>query len=212
MRRQLLVISAALAACALPCAAQERPSSGAYIAPMVVGVRTDDDRAVDDEAAAALATGFAAHTPVEFRDQLFRGRFDGVRGDDLTLDAAGINALRVFRRMARVSPFCSPAWVHNATIATRRVVDRRLWGCWRRIAHDVAQLQRDGRALLLRLDARARYDDADRRPPPRLPARARLAILIRLGIVGARTGSRFHRASPAAARSRRRGRGSRRRP
>ena len=103
MRTQLLVISA-LAACALPCAAQETPSSGVDIAP-TVGVRTDDDRAVDDEAAFTLATGFEANPEWSFELNLFRGRFDGAGGDDLELDAAGINALRVFRRATRVAPF-----------------------------------------------------------------------------------------------------------
>src|SRR5690606_34771658 len=108
----LLLAAGTLGVQVTPCAAQDapataidRPSPGFYIAPIVHAVRTDDDRAVDDDAAFTLATGYALHPDWSLELNLFRGRFDGEQGNDLTMNAIGINALRVFRREAVLAPY-----------------------------------------------------------------------------------------------------------
>ena len=103
-RSRLLLIPCALAAVGSPCAAQE-PSSGFYVAPLVQGTHLDEERNVSDSAAFSFAAGFEANPRWNFELDLFRGRFDGAAGDELTMESAGANALRVFRRSARVAPY-----------------------------------------------------------------------------------------------------------
>lgn len=89
----LLVLG--LAVLAAPCYGQEQPHEAKfYVAPLVSFVKSDSDRAIDDDAAFGIAAGFAARRNWNLELNLFRGRFDGANGDDLTLDAAGVNALR----------------------------------------------------------------------------------------------------------------------
>jgi OmpA-OmpF porin, OOP family len=161
-RLPLRIAVGALLALALPCAADEaRPSSGFYIAPMVNATRLANERAVDDAGAFTLATGFEVHPHWNIELNLFRGRFDSATGDDLTMDAAGLNALRVFRREARVAPYLLLGF--GAQRKERNVSDSSTDPYADGALGLLTTLHRssDGRALFLRADARARYDDTD---------------------------------------------------
>lgn len=143
------------------CLAHETPSSGFYVAPQLNAVGLDEGRAVDDETAFTLATGYELHPNWNLELNLFRGRLEGAAGDDLTLEAAGINALRVFRRDSRVAPYLLLGFgaQHEdrvfAEASTAAYVDAGAgWLTRLRRSAD------DGRALLLRLEVRARYGDA----------------------------------------------------
>jgi OOP family OmpA-OmpF porin len=159
-----LLVAAGALALAVPCAAQQAQGSGFYVAPIVEAVLADDDRAVDDAAAFTFAAGFQVNTQWNIELSLFRGRFDGVGGDDLEMDAAGVNALRVFRRDARVAPYLLAG-------LGAQYKDREFGGSATDAYADagaglLAALRRSedgGRALYLRLDARARYDDGGSR-------------------------------------------------
>lgn len=156
-----LVVAGALVAIALPCAAETGPrGSGFYVAPLVNAVHTDADRAVDDAAAFTFAAGFQANTRWNIELNLFRGRFDGVGGNDLELDAAGINALRVFRRDARVAPYLLVglgAQYKDRTLGESSTDPYADAGAGLLAA--VHKSEDNGQALFLRADARARYDD-----------------------------------------------------
>jgi OOP family OmpA-OmpF porin len=166
MRLKLVIMACSLATQMLPCVVQaEERSSGFYVAPMVTAVHADEDRAVDDDAAFTFAAGWQASRKWNVELNLFRGRFDGAGGDDLDVDAAGLNALRVFRRDARVAPY-----LLFGLGAQRN--DSRLGGSDTGPYADagaglLATLRKspDGaRALFLRLDARARYNDVEGSP------------------------------------------------
>lgn len=174
--RMRWILTGVLAAYGLPCVAQiEAPSSGFHVAPIINAVRTDSDRSVDDNAAFTLALGAEVHPRWNVELSLFRGRFDGVGGDDLVMDAAGLNALRVFRRDARVAPY-----VLVGLGAQRK--DREVSTTSTDLYEDLgagllARLRRAedaGRALFLRLDARARHDETD--------GRSRVDYLFGLGL------------------------------
>ena len=156
---RLILTSCALAALGTPCAAQE-PSSGFYVAPLVRGLQLDEERNVSDSAAFGFAAGFEANRRWNFELDLFRGRFDGATGDDLTIDSAGVNALRVFRRSARVAPYllfglgAQRKDIELSGSSTDGYADAGAG-----LLTTLRKSADDGRALFLRLDARARYDD-----------------------------------------------------
>src|SRR5918999_958026 len=164
MRIESVAAAVALALYSIPCLGQvEQRSSGPYVAPLVNAVRTDSDRRVDDAPAFTLAAGFEAHRNWNLESNFFRGRFDAAGGRDLTIDALGINALRVFRRDARVAPFLLVGLGAQRKEQTSIGKSTDAYGdagaglltTWRRS-------ERDGSALFVRVDARARYDDASR--------------------------------------------------
>jgi len=166
---RLLLAVGALGAQVAPCAAQDtqashsgQPGPGFYIAPMVQAVRTDSDRAVDDDPTFTLAAGYALHPNWNIELNLFRGRFDGEQGNDLTMNALGVNALRVFRREAVLSPYLL---VGLGAQEKDRTLDGSSTNAYADAGAGLLTTFRrskdDGRALSLRLDARARYDDAD---------------------------------------------------
>ena len=193
-RLPLRIAISALIALALPCTAEEaQPSSGFYVAPMLNGTRLDDDRAVDDAAAFTFAAGFEVHPDWNIELNLFRGRFDSSIGDDLTMDAAGLNALRVFRRETRLAPYLLVG------LGAQRK-ERNLSGSQTDPYADaglgllgaIHRSNEDGRALFLRLDARARYDDTN--------AGSRVDYLFGLGLQYAfGSGSRPASVQPPAA-------------
>ena len=86
-----------------------------YITPGVYGLWTDDERAVDDDYGASLAIGKAIseHWNLELDGR--RSEHEGVAGDDLVLNSAGLNALLVFYRDSRISPFLllGAGWQEN---------------------------------------------------------------------------------------------------
>lgn len=158
-----IAVTAAIAACAGPCGAQEKsPASGWYVAPMIQGVRTDADRKVGDNAAFTLAVGAEVDPAWNLELNLFRGRFDGDSGDDLDLDAAGLDILRVFRRDARLAPYLLAGLgaqrnhrnFSDSETNLYEEVGLGILGTLRRSATN-------GSALFLRADARARHDDTD---------------------------------------------------
>ena len=117
--------------------------SGFYGAPLVQGTHLDEERNVSDSAASGFAAGFEANPRWNFELALFRGRFDGAAGDDLTMDSAGVNALRVFGAAARVAPYTT-VWIGRATQRHELsgLLDR--WICRRGsgISDDAAQIRR----------------------------------------------------------------------
>jgi OmpA-OmpF porin, OOP family len=166
MRIRSVIVAGALAMHAMPGVAQEvARGSGFYVAPIVNAVFTDNDRAVDDEAAFTFAAGLEAHRNWNFELNLFRGSFNSDTGNDLDLDAAGVNALRVFRRDARVAPYLLLG------LGAQRS-DRQISGSSTDAYADAGagllmtlrKSRDDGRALLLRFDARARHEDSDGNP------------------------------------------------
>lgn len=166
MRIRSAIVAVALAAPAVHCIAQEEaPSSGFYVTPQVNWVLTGDERGVDDETAFTFAAGLQANRRWNLELNLFRGHFDSEAGNDLDLDAAGINALRVFRRDSRVAPYLLLG------LGAQRS-DREIGGSSTDAYADagaglLTTLRRsavDGRALFLRFDARARYEDSQGNP------------------------------------------------
>lgn len=159
-----LVTTAVLATSATPSTAEQtQPSSGFYLAPIVHAVRTDDDRVVDDDGAFTFAAGAEIHPSWNLELNLFRGRFDNPLGDDLTMDSAGLNLLRVFRRETRFAPYlligvgAQSKDRESSSAATNAYADGGLG-----VLAAIHRSNQDGRALFLRVDGRARYDDADR--------------------------------------------------
>ncbi len=163
MRIGLVAVVGVLSMHAMPCVAQAQvPSSGVYIAPTVNAVRTDNDRGVDDHAAFSLAVGAEVHPQWNVELNLFRGRFDAADRDDLTMDAAGVDVLRVFRRNARIAPYLLLGL--GAQRKDRRMSETSTDPYVDAGAGLLATFLRsedDGRAVSLRLDARARHDDMD---------------------------------------------------
>jgi OOP family OmpA-OmpF porin len=76
-----------------------------YITPGAYGLWTDDARNADDNYGASLAIGKAVseHWNLELDGR--RSEHDGAGGNDLVLNSAGLNALAVFYRDSRLSPF-----------------------------------------------------------------------------------------------------------
>ncbi len=143
------------------CLAQAEPDGhGFYIAPIVQAVRTDDDRSVDDDPAFTLAAGFRLHRNWNAELNLFRGRFDGTAGDDLQVDAVGVNALRVFRRDARIAPYLlfglgsQRKDQPSSGTSTDAYADAGAG-----LLTTLYDAEDSGRSLLLRVDLRVRYDD-----------------------------------------------------
>lgn len=162
MYSRLIFMAVVLVASTVTCLAQqvEPVNEGFYITPLVYAVRTDNDRSVDDDTAVSLATGVQLHRNWNAELSLFRGRFDGAGGDNLQMDAIGVNALRVFRRDARVTPY-----LLFGLGSLRK--DRSVSGSSTDAYADagtglLTRLRRaedSGQSLSLRIDLRARYDD-----------------------------------------------------
>lgn len=161
MRIASILAASLLFAPATLCAADATElTSGFYVAPQVHAVQADEERAVDDGTAVALAAGFEMNPRWNLESNAFRGRFDGPGGSDLRMDALGVNALRVFQRRARFSPYLlvgagalrkAP---ESSASSTDAYADAGV-GLLMRLRTS----EEDGRALFVRLDARARYDN-----------------------------------------------------
>ena len=106
MKRFLGTVSVACLALLGVRAADAAEHKGAwYISPGVHGVWTDDDRSVDDDYGLNLAIGKAVSERLNLELDGWRSEHDGAGGDDLTMNSAGLNALLVFYRDSRFSPY-----------------------------------------------------------------------------------------------------------
>jgi OmpA-OmpF porin, OOP family len=76
-----------------------------YITPGVYGLWTDDQRNADDDYGVSLAIGKAISERWNLELDGRRSEHEGLAGDDLVLNGAGLNALLVFYRDSRISPF-----------------------------------------------------------------------------------------------------------
>lgn len=76
-----------------------------YVAPQVGYTITDHVREVDNGAYYGLALGKNVSDAWSFELDLNRGSFHGAAGRKLDLNAVAVDALRVFTRSARVSPY-----------------------------------------------------------------------------------------------------------
>jgi OOP family OmpA-OmpF porin len=115
MKRLLVAVSMAGALFVSPGAPAAERDGAWYITPGVYGLWTDDQRNADDDYGASLAIGKAIseHWNLELDGR--RSEHEGVAGDDLVLNAAGLNALLVFYRDSRISPFLllGAGWQEN---------------------------------------------------------------------------------------------------
>jgi OOP family OmpA-OmpF porin len=86
-----------------------------YITPGAYGLWTDDQRAADDDYGASLAIGKAISERWNLELDGRRSEHERAAGDDLVLNAAGLNALLVFYRDSRISPFLllGAGWQEN---------------------------------------------------------------------------------------------------
>src|SRR5688500_11846477 len=76
-----------------------------YIRPLGFGEWTAEERLVDDDFAYGLAIGKAVSEKLNIELNVTSGKFDGAGGDELTLNAYGINFMPVFYRESRISAF-----------------------------------------------------------------------------------------------------------
>lgn len=163
MRKISVTVAIALAASTEPGVAQIEAHESAFrLTPLVNAVQADDDRLVDDDAGFTLAAGIEPLPNWHLELNLFRARLDGPEGDALDLSAAGINALRVFRRSTRVAPY---ALVGIGSQRKERPAGRSSTDAYADLGVGLLVALRrspdSGRALALRVDLRARHDDAD---------------------------------------------------
>ncbi len=82
-----------------------QPEGSWYLAPGVHAMWMDDQRSVDDDWAANLAFGKAVNKYWNIEADAWLGKFDGAGGNDLEITSFGVNALAVFYRESRISPF-----------------------------------------------------------------------------------------------------------
>jgi len=163
MRIRSLVAASALLVNTVPVIAQnEEPSSGFYLAPIIHGVFTDRDRAVDDAAAFTFAAGFQVHPKWDLELNLFRGHFDHEGGGRLDLEAAGLDVLHVFRREAMLAPYALlGVGAQHAELSSKDSSTDGYADAGFGLLTTFRRSGETGAALSLRFDARARYDHAD---------------------------------------------------
>lgn len=101
-----LTLTAGMAAllCLTSAGASESVGSK-YFTPMLWAEWPDDARRVDDDYAFSVAFGKAVSEAFNVELSASRGKFDGAANNDQTLTTVGLDALRVFYRDARTSPF-----------------------------------------------------------------------------------------------------------
>jgi len=155
------IAALALVAVTAPSLAQtDADDSQIYLSPLATRAWADDVRGIDDATGFMLAAGMVAHRRWNLEIDLFRGRFDGAGGDDVTIDAAGLSVLHVFRREARVTPYLlvgAGAQRKDNVLGGRSTDAYGDLGAGLLVGLHASAAS--GTALSLRLDARARYDD-----------------------------------------------------
>lgn len=189
MKKLPLTVAIALATCAERGVAQiEAHERAFHLTPLVNVVQSDDDRLVKDDRGFTLAASIEPLPSWNLELNLFRAHLESLAGDDLEINAAGVNALRVFRRDARVAPY---ALVGIGSLRKERLLGESSTDAYADFgAGLLVSLRRSpdsGRALGLRVELRARHDDADER--------SRLDRMLGVGLQYT-----FGRASPDTAR------------
>jgi OmpA-OmpF porin, OOP family len=86
-------------------AAADNDAGMTYLAPMIQGLWLDDLHVADDDFGAQLAFGRVLSPRWNLELSLSQSEHDGVAGNDLTLQHAGLSVLRVFSPESRASPF-----------------------------------------------------------------------------------------------------------
>jgi len=103
------IVGAASVACVSALAAlgvqAAEPAGAWYVSPGVHGIWTDDFRLVDDDLGFNLAIGKAMSENFNLEFDAWTSSFDGAGGDNLEMNSVGVNALAVFYRESRLSPY-----------------------------------------------------------------------------------------------------------
>ena len=169
MKRFLGTVSVACLALLGVRAADAAEHEGAwYISPGVHGVWTDDARSVDDDYGLNLAIGKAVSEHWNLELDGWRSEHDGAGGDDLTMNSAGLNALLVFYRDSRFSPYLllGAGWHEdNYEISPNSSDTYADVGVG--LIIDLNRSSDCSRGLALRADLRGRHDFADLAPDDR---------------------------------------------
>lgn len=140
-----------------------------YISPGVHGVWTDDQRNADDDYGFNLAIGKAVSEHWNLELDGWLSEHDGVAGDDLTLTSAGLNALLVFYRDSRLSPYLllGAGWLDKeyeiSPSSSDTYVDTGVG-----LIFDLSRSSDCSRGFALRGDLRARHDFTDQASDDRL--------------------------------------------
>ena len=100
-----IVLVTGLALLSASSAGAGQPEGSWYIAPGIHAMWMDDQRNVDDDWAADLAFGKAINKYWNIEADAWYGKFDGAGNNDLEVTSLGVNALAVFYRESRISPF-----------------------------------------------------------------------------------------------------------
>ena len=100
-----IVLVASLTLLGASTARAGQPEESWYIAPGIHAMWMDDERQVDDDWTANLILGKAISKSWNLEADAWYGKFDGVGNNDLELTSLGVNALAVFYRESRISPF-----------------------------------------------------------------------------------------------------------
>jgi len=159
-------LGAAAVACAGVLAANlaqaAEPAGAWYISPGAHGIWTDDVRLVDDDYGFNLAIGKAVSEGWNIELDAWNSSFDGAGGDGLEMNSVGLNAMAVFYRESRISPYLllGAGWLEKNYEITDNASD---------LYADTGvglliNLHRSSdctSGLALRADARARHDFAD---------------------------------------------------
>jgi OOP family OmpA-OmpF porin len=164
MKRFRGTVSVACFALAATGAASAAERDGAwYISPGVHGIWTDDDRNVDDDYGVNLAIGKAVSEHWNLELDGWVSEHDGVAGNDLTMNSAGINALAMFYRDSRLSPYflLGAGWHEDnyeiSANSSELYVDTGVG-----LIIDLNRSSDCSRGFALRADLRARHDFSDR--------------------------------------------------
>jgi OOP family OmpA-OmpF porin len=160
------ILGAASIACASTLAAfgtqAAEPAGAWYVSPGAHGVWTDEQRVVDDDFGYNLAIGKAVSERFNLELDGWNGSFDGPGGDDLEMNSAGLNALFVFYRESRLSPYLllGAGWLEkNYEISENRSDVYADTGVGLLI--NLFRSSNCTSGMALRADARARHDFTD---------------------------------------------------
>lgn len=166
MRTRWTLFCALTAASGLAHAADE--TGKWYVNPQAGYLWADSDRAVDDDYYYGLGVG--KHVSPEWSVELngITGNYDGVAGGDLDITTFSVDALRVFRRAERISPFLSIGGGYindDPSIGSSEGSPLAQVGAGLLI--DVAENSARSFVFQLRPEAKARWDFIDQEPNDR---------------------------------------------